>query len=46
MIKMLLAAGADPALVVDYRTAQQCLPPRDTADSQAWDEAMALLGMI
>src|SRR5258707_1433083 len=46
IIKMLLAAGADPALVVDYRTAQQCLPPRDTADPQAWDEAMALLGML
>ncbi len=43
MIKMLLAAGADPAVAVDYRTAQQCLPPRDTAHPHAWDEAMVLL---
>jgi uncharacterized protein len=43
LIRLLLAAGADPALVIDLRTAQECLPPRDTADAQAWDEATALL---
>jgi|SRR5579859_862290 len=44
MIKLLLAAGADPAVNLPYGSAQQCLPPRETADPQAWDEAMTLLG--
>jgi len=45
MIKLLLAAGADPrAPDEDDRPAHFHLPPRAESDSQTWDAAFELLG--
>jgi ankyrin repeat protein len=45
MVKLLLAAGADPrAPDEDKRPAHYCMPPRAESDSQTWDAVFELLG--
>lgn len=45
MIRMLLAAGADPQATDDSDdTARDKLPARDTQDADTWDQTMELLG--
>jgi ankyrin repeat protein len=45
MIRLLLAAGADPQAVDDVdETARDKLPPRESHDPDVWDEAIELLG--
>jgi uncharacterized protein len=47
MIKLLLAAGADPSAPdEDDRPAHFRLPPRAASDSQTWDAAFELLGGV
>ncbi len=44
MVELLLAAGADPERIdLDYETAWDRLPPRDTSDPQVWDAVSTLL---
>lgn len=44
MIKLLLYAGTNKeALDLNYQTALEHLPPRETSDPQVWDAVMALL---
>lgn len=43
MLELLLKAGADPEVERDWRTARQCLPPREPHNAQDWDAAAALL---